>query len=152
MFENTQVFQVGSTKAWVPWVWNSWAHLGITCPAQLQTSRNLQLLMAPYVNFQWEKGIMTWDIWNYSKPSHPRGAGISPAAKFPLTKPQPTAWALSQQSGMLRAWKNQHSQSSPSLDSTELLSHIGTAQPLLSWGAFSNLTDSTGYWWEKGLK
>lgn len=49
---------------------------------------------------------MIWNIWNDSKVSHPCGAGISPAAKFPLTKPQPTVWTLSQQSGMLRAWKS----------------------------------------------
>lgn len=32
VFANIQVFQLGTTKAWILWVWNSWAHLGITCP------------------------------------------------------------------------------------------------------------------------
>lgn len=91
------------------------------------SERNLKALITPYINFQWEKGIMTRNTRNYSKVSLPLGAGISPAEKFPPTKPQPTAWAPSQ-SAESAVWdaqslEKQHSQSSPSLDPTRLLSH-----------------------------
>lgn len=102
------------------------------------SERNLKPLLAPYIHFQWEKGIMIQNRGNSSKVSLPLGAGISPAAKLPPTKPQPTAWAPSQ-SAESAVWdaqslEKQHSQSSASLDFQQAaLTHIRIAQPLLTY-------------------